>query len=255
MSHGERPRVVDGHAHLDEINDLEESLSEAEKAGVAAIVGVGMTVESNQKILSFARQYPGLVYPAIGYHPWEISPETVDRNLAFIDKHLPVCVALGEVGLDYQARVKKPLQREVLSRLLELAFLREKPAILHCRFSHERTLALVKTSGLQRAVFHWYSGCVEILRKILDSGFSISATPALDYSRQHREAIHFAPLERILIETDSPVEYRGKSSRPADVRRTAELVAEVKGISLEEVAQKTTENALRLFGMDIGSAF
>ena len=212
-----------------------------------AIVGVGMTVESNQRILSLARQYPGYIYPAIGYHPWEIRPETVDETLAFIEKHLPTSVALGEVGLDYKARVKKTFQREVLCRLLELASRHEKPALLHCRFSHQRTLELVQQCGLEQAVFHWYTGSVEILRKILDHGYSISATPALAYSPPHREAVCYAPLDRILIETDSPVVYQGMESRPVHVKHTAELVAEVRGEALERVTEKTTENARRLF--------
>lgn len=245
--------LVDGHAHLDEVDDLEEALSEAKSAGVDAIVGVGMTIESNQKVLSLAHQYPAFVYPAIGYHPWEISADTVDETIAFIDTHLPTCVALGEVGLDYKAKVKKDLQKEVLSRLLEIASRQKKPAILHCRFSHERTLELVRRSELQRAVFHWYSGSVEILRRILDRGYLISATPALDHSPPHREAIRWAPLERILLETDSPVEYGREVSRPADVRRTADLVAEIKGTTFEKVAEKTTENAQQFFGIRINN--
>lgn len=245
--------LFDGHAHLDEIDDVEDSLAEAKAAGVEAIVGVGMTIESNQKILSLAQQYPGFIYPAIGYHPWEIKAETVDDTLAFLERYLPTCVALGEVGLDYKAKVKKGFQRDVLSRLLQLASRHKKTAILHCRFSHERTLELVQESGLERAVFHWYIGSLEILERILDRGYSISATPALAYSPPHQEAVRRTPLERILIETDSPVEYRGKASRPADVRRTAELVAEIKGASFEEVAEKTTENAKLLFGIDVRS--
>lgn len=249
-----RPLFIDGHAHLDEIDDLESSVSEARAAGVVAIVGVGMTIESNQKILSLAEKYPGFIHPAIGYHPWEIKRETVDSTLAFIARHLLACVALGEVGLDYKAKVKKALQREVLSRLLELASRCGKPVILHCRFSHERTLELVRESGLERAVFHWYNGSLEMLERILDHGYSISATPALEYSPPQREAVRHAPLERILIETDSPVEYRGKASRPVDVRRTAQLVAEIRGEPLERVAQKTTENAQLFFGVDMNSS-
>lgn len=244
---GGRPLLIDGHAHLDEIDDLEDSISEARAAGVVAIVGVGMTIDSNRTILSLAHQHPGYIYPAIGYHPWEIKAETVEKTLAFVDKHLPPCVALGEVGLDYKARVKKTLQREVLSRLLGIASRCGKPVILHCRFSHERALELVQQSGLERAVFHWYSGSLEILQKILENGYLISATPALSYSIQHREAIRHTPLDRILLETDSPVEYRGDASRPVDVKRTAELVAKIKGETLERVAQKTTENACQFF--------
>lgn len=238
---------IDSHAHLDEIDDIEGTLAEARAAGVVAILGVGMAIESNRAILSLAEKYPGYVYPAIGYHPWEISEETVEETLAFISMHLARCVALGEVGLDYKAKVKKPRQWEVLSRLLETASQADKPVILHCRFSHERTLELVRESGVGRAVFHWFTGAVEILQRILDHGYFISATPALAYSQPHQEAVRHAPLERILIETDSPVEYGGRPSRPADVRGTAALLAETKKVSIEEVAAETTENARKLF--------
>jgi TatD DNase family protein len=242
--------LIDGHAHLEEIENTEEAIQEARTAGVAAIIGVGMTIDSNQRILGLARKYPGYIYPAVGYHPWEIRPETVENTVAFIAEHLPVCIALGEVGLDYKAKVKKPLQREVLSRLLGMAVRHEKPAILHCRYSHERTLELVRESGLERAVFHWYTGSVDTLQRILDRGFLISATPALTYSPPHQEAVRYAPLERILLETDSPVEYAGKVARPACVRRAAELVAEIKHVAPEEVETSTTENARRFFGID-----
>jgi TatD DNase family protein len=216
---------------------------------VTAIIGVGMTIGSNQKILSLANQYPGYIYPAIGYHPWEIRKDMAEETLAFIETHLPTCVALGEVGLDYKAKVKKDLQREVLLRLLAAAAHHKKPAILHCRFSHERTLEIVQESRLEQAVFHWYSGPINVLIRILDQGYSISATPALAYSSPHREAILLAPLDRILLETDSPVIYEGKVSRPMDVTQTASLVAEIKREPLERVAERTTENARCLYGI------
>jgi TatD DNase family protein len=242
--------LIDSHAHLDEIDDIEDTISDARVARVGAIVGVGTTTESNRLILSLAGHHPGYIYPAIGYHPWEIKPENVDETLAFIKENLSGCVALGEVGLDYKARVKKAYQREVLSRLLEIARNHQKPAILHCRFSHDRTLELVQEAGLREGVFHWYTGSTQTLRNILNHGYSISASPALAYSPPHQEAIRYAPLERILIETDSPVVYQGKASRPVDVRRTAELVAAIKGEPFQEVAHRTTENARRLFGIE-----
>jgi TatD DNase family protein len=241
--------LIDGHAHLEEIEDLADALAQARAAGVEAIVGVGMTIDSNRTVLALSREYPGYVYPAIGYHPWEIRAEDVEQTVAFIQEHLAGCVALGEVGLDYKAKVKKDLQREVLSRLLEIAARHGKPAILHCRFSHGRVLEIVQEARMEKGVFHWYTGSIETLRSILNEGYLISATPALAYSAPHLEAIQYAPLERILLETDSPVTYQGKASRPVDVRRTAELVAEIKGEPLERVAQETTENARRLFGL------
>ena len=240
--------LIDGHAHLEEIDDLADALTEARAAGVNAIVAVGMTIDSNRTVLALSREYPGYVYPAVGYHPWEIRAEDVEATLAFIQEHLPGCVALGEVGLDYKAKVKKALQKHVLSMLLELAVRHGKPAILHCRYSHNRTLEIVREAGLKEGVFHWYTGSIETLRKILNQGYSISATPGLAYSPPHRDGIQYAPLNRILLETDSPVAYQGKTSRPVDVRRTAELVAEIKGEPLETVAHRTTQNTRRFFG-------
>jgi TatD DNase family protein len=245
--------LIDGHAHLEEIDDLVDPLAQARAVGVEAIVGAGMTIDSDRAILALSRDYPGYVYPAIGYHPWEIWGEDVEGTVAFIDEHLPGCVALGEVGLDYKAKVKKDLQKEVLSRLLEIAARHGKPVILHCRYSHDRTLEIAREAGLEKGVFHWYTGSIKTLRNILNEGHLISATPALAYSPPHQDAIQYAPLERILLETDSPVAYQGKTSRPADVRRTAELVTEIKGEPLERVARKTTENARRLLGLQTAS--
>jgi TatD DNase family protein len=103
-----------------------------------------MDLKSKRRTLSLARLYPGFIYPAIGYHPWSISLEGIDANLAFLEERLELCVALGEVGLDYGMRVKKKVQQEVLARILEIAARRDKSVILHCRYSHERTHSMVR---------------------------------------------------------------------------------------------------------------
>jgi TatD DNase family protein len=97
----ERILLIDVHAHLDQLEDLSISLKEAQAAGVRGIIGVGMNVESNQKILKIAEENKGYVYPAIGYHPWELKEEKVEENLSFIRNHLGDCIGLGEIGLDY----------------------------------------------------------------------------------------------------------------------------------------------------------
>ena len=97
--------MIDCHAHLSEINDVEGALGRAQAAGITGIVAVGMDVASNRATLQVHRRFPGLVYPALGYHPWSVTREGLDGNPAFIEEHLPRCVALGEVGLDYQAKV------------------------------------------------------------------------------------------------------------------------------------------------------
>ena len=108
---------------------------------------------------------------------------------------------------------------------------------------------MVKDAGIQKGVFHWYSGPLEILEKIIDHGYYVSATPALAYSPPHQAAMRSAPLERILVETDSPVEYQGRISEPADLMITLEELSRLKGIDLGETKRVTTANAKHFFGI------
>jgi len=110
-------------------------------------------------------------------------------------------------------------------------------------------LRIAKEQGIKRAVFHWYSGSLSVLEEILAMGYSISATPALLYSPPHQEAVKRAPLERILLETDAPVVYQGKESRPKDVRITLGEVARLKGLDSKDVSKQTTANASQFFGL------
>lgn len=235
--------MIDGHAHLNEIKDIDDSISRAGSCGVSAIIAVGMDIESNRATLDIGRRFPGIVYPAVGYHPWSIVAGEIEENLAFIEESLPTCVALGEVGIDYKAKVKKKVQWDVYERLLSIARQADRPAIIHCRFSHARTFEMTSASGIERAVFHWFTGEKEILTRLLDSGYLISVTPALAYSPFHRSAAAFAPLDRILVETDAPVEYQGKVSEPADLSVTLRELAQIKGISVEEAERITEQNA------------
>ncbi len=248
----QRCALIDAHAHLDQLEDLPEALEEARAAGVEGIVAVGMEMESNLKVLRIAEGNRGYVYPAIGYHPWEVKEEEIGETLSFIRQSLGGCIALGEIGLDYKGRVKKDVQQRVFEALLEIGLEFEKPVILHCRYSHPRVFETVKRMGIPRAVFHWYSGPIHLLDEILDTGYYISATPALVYSPPHQEAIRRAPLERILLETDAPVVYGGRESRPKDVGTTVTEVARLKGADVLEVARKTTANASRFFGVPFG---
>jgi TatD DNase family protein len=238
--------LIDGHAHLNELEELEEDLKEARSQGLLAIIGVGMCLKSNRRILAIAEENPGFVFPAIGYHPWEIKKSEVRENLAFIEENVERCVAIGEVGLDYKAKVAKELQREVLQEIVRLSVRYHKTLILHCRYSHQRVFSIVSDMGVEKAIFHWYSGSLEVLDEILGAGYSISATPAAAYSSQHQAAISKAPLERLLLETDSPVEYQGERSGPADVLKTLGAVARIKGIRKDQVAEITTKNARQL---------
>jgi len=251
-------QLIDTHAHLDEIKNLEQAITEAKSTNVIAIIGVGSDYESNQKILEFARGYKDFVYPALGLHPWNITGSEIDHNLAFIESHIDKAVAIGEIGLDYHKRVRtraeKDLQKDVLRKILRIARTYDKPVIIHSRYAWRDSFNLVEEAQLEKAVFHWYTGTSSVLRDIVAQGYYISATPAVEYHQEHRRAVREIPLERLLLETDSPVVYRRGSeaeyeARPAHVLRALQGAARLKGISQTQIAGATTENALRLFGL------
>jgi TatD DNase family protein len=241
--------MIDTHAHLDEIKEIDRAIQRAKDAGIRSIVAVGMDLASNVTTIDLAEQFTDMVHPAIGYHPWSISTDTIEENLKFIEENLPSCIALGEVGIDYKTKVKKPVQWEVFSKVLSLAIRHNRPVIVHSRFSHQRSHQMVRDSGIEKAVFHWYTGSLEILEKIIDDGYYISATPALAYSPPHQAAMKAAPIERILVETDSPVEYQGKVSEPADLIMTLTELSNLKGMENKEIQRITTNNAKRFFGI------
>ena len=241
--------LVDGHAHLNEIDDIKGALERAKAAGVARIVAVGMDIASNRKVLEIAAFYPGLVLPSVGFHPRSMATEPIEATLAFVRTHLAACAALGEVGLDYKVKVKKAVQWAVFARVLDLAAEFKKSVIVHARFSHQRCHQMVSEAKIKKAVFHWYSGPLDLLEKIIADGYFVSCTPALAYSTAHQAAIRQAPLERILIETDCPVEYQGKVSEPAHLIDTLTHLSRIKDLPIEEVAQITNANTRMFFGI------
>lgn len=244
--------LIDTHVHLAEIETANDAVPRAVSLGIKQIVAVGMDLTSNRKTLALARRFAGVVLPAIGYHPWSIRENEIEPTLTQVDQYLGQCVALGEVGLDYKVKIKKPVQIEVFKRVLDLAAKQNKPVIVHARYSHERSHRMVAEAGIVRAVFHWYSGPLDVLDRLLADGYYISATPALAYSPPHQAAIKRTPLDRILLETDSPVAYQGKISEPADLLTTLHQVSDLKKIPATEVAAVTNGNGHAFF--DVGKA-
>jgi len=250
--------IIDTHAHLEEIPDLEQVVAGAKASGLTAIIAVGSDIISNTRTLEIAGKYPDFVYPALGYHPWNIKESEIETNLSFIRENIDRAVAVGEVGLDYhkhvRANAEKDLQKRVLGELLKIAKEHAKPTCIHSRYAWRDAFDAIKGAGLAKAVFHWYTGTSSVLRDILDSGYYISVTPAIAYHEEHRRAVKETPLSQLLLETDSPVTYaRGREgefeARPVDVLRSLRGSTVLKGISEERIAQATTENAKRLFGI------
>ncbi len=253
------PEVVDTHAHLDELENVESALTGAREAGVVAIIAVGQNQQSNQEVIEICRAHPSFVYPALGLHPWglgNLEAQQIDYALKFIEEKALDIVAVGEIGLDYDKRVvkvsPKELQKEVLKRLLVLAKEHKKTVSIHSRYAWKDCLDIVKRAGVEKAVFHWFTGFSSVLRDILDVGYFISATPAAEYHEEHRRAIRETPPERLLLETDCPVAYGREAkyrSQPADILRSLRAAAALKEIDEFALAEQTTYNARQLFGV------
>jgi TatD DNase family protein len=251
------PRLIDTHAHLDEIEDLDKQIAEAKENGLVAIIAVGSGLSSNQRVLELSATNKE-VYPALGWHPWYVREAEIDAHLEFIEANMDKAVAVGEIGLDYHKRVRavanKDLQKTVLRALCRIAVQHDKPVLIHSRYAWRDAYDAVTQAGVEKAVFHWYTGTSSVLRDIINRGYYISVTPAVEYHEEHRRAVREAPLDRLLLETDSPVTYGRGSARefvasPADVWRSLKGTALLRGLSEEEIAAATTENAERLFGI------
>jgi len=242
-------KLIDTHAHLDEIPDLEEALDRARDAGVLAIVGVGTERESNEKILRLADRFPGFLFPAVGLHPWRLEGSNPEAEFRFLEKELPRCVALGEVGLDLALQTPKEKQEEILRGLLALACREKKPVLLHARRAWAEALRLLKAFPVEKALFHWYSGPPDVLQEIFNRGYLISATPAAAYSPPHRKAVAAAPWSRLVLETDAPEKYGGNPSEPRDLLKTLAAVCELKLEGREEAARRTWQNGISFFSL------
>jgi len=251
--------LIDTHAHLDELDDLDASLKRARDVGVVAIIAVGVDYKSNLRVLEIAEKYSGFVYPALGLHPWQLGTmevEEFEKVLRLIEDNADRAIAIGEVGLDYHKRVRagadKGRQKKALESLLEIAANYDKPVLIHSRYAWQDAFDLTQEAKVKRAVFHWYTGFSSVLHQIIASDYLLSATPAAEYHREHRRALREAPLTSLLLETDCPVEY-GRETRfraePADVVRSLAALAELKGLDKESLAFATTSNAAAFFGL------
>ena len=252
--------VIDTHAHLDELDNPEPALTKAKAAGVIAIVAVGSSHQSNQKVLEICLNHLGFVYPALGLHPWELGnldSRRIDATLRLIEEKITHISAIGEIGLDYDKRVikvaPKESQKEALKSLLGLARQYLKPVIIHSRYAWKDSFELVRDSGIEKAVFHWFTGFSSVLKDILNAGYFISATPAAEYHEEHRRAIRETPLEKLLLETDCPVKYGREAkyrSEPADILRSLKAVADLKQVDEPTIALQTTHSATQFFGFN-----
>ncbi len=253
------PIIFDSHAHYDDRafdGDREAVLSALPEAGVCGVINCGVDILSSQKALALAKQYPFL-WAAVGIHGQEAGrakPGDLNRLLPLLDE--PRAVALGEIGLDYHYDDGAPrdVQRELLERQLQIAVERDVPVILHDREAHEDMWKLLQRYK-PRGVMHCFSGSVEMARDLVGIGMYIGLGGAVTFKNARRpiEVAAWVPEDRLLIETDAPymtpVPFRGKRNSSALIPYTAEKIAQVRRMTIEQILRITKENTERLFGI------
>lgn len=251
---------IDSHAHLEmkEFDrDRGEVIERAWAAGVETIVTVGTNLSLSRKALSIARQYEN-VYATIGIHPHDAAKadDKVLDELKLLAGDAKV-VAYGEIGLDFFRNISpREKQIKIFATQLQIAKALDLPVVIHDRDAHEQTLTMVRDSGVRRGVFHCFSGEWNMARKCIDLGFYISIPGVVTFEKSKvlREVARQVPADAILLETDcpylTPEPHRGKRNEPSFMVHTAQKVADIRGVPIEELAAAATVNTRRLFGLD-----
>lgn len=248
--------LIDSHAHILSLEDPEGAVKRAAEAGVGKIISIGTGIESSRNTVQFAKSYNG-IYAAVGIHPHTASSYT-EELMGEFEKLLddPKVVGIGETGLDYHyMNSTKEEQMESCEAHIDLATKHGFPFIIHIREADEDLVDLLKRKNLKEdpGVIHCFSSDLEYAKKYLDLGFFISFSGILTFKRAEviRNAARELPVERILYETDSPylapVPKRGKDNEPSFVQYVANVLAKVKGLTLDELNEQILDNVTALF--------
>ena len=255
--------IIDSHCHLDYeplINNIDQVLLNAKKENITNLLTIGTSLESSKKVLEIVNKYPN-VYGAIGIHPNSTTGnlDKLDEILMLKKKNKKI-IAFGETGLDYfYNRSEKKDQIIAFEKHVEFSISEKIPVIIHTRNADDDTISIVKKYYKKtNFLIHCFTGNLEFAKNLLNLNCLISFSGIITFKKSNdlRDVVKYVPLEKMLIETDSPYlspdPLRGKSNEPANVKIVAESIAKIKTISFEEVAKITTENFKKFFFDDKG---
>ncbi|ENQ3080791.1 TatD family hydrolase [Bacillus sp. WLY-B-L8] len=253
--------LFDTHSHLNAEQfkeDLQEVIARMKEVGVSYTVVVGFDEMTIKKAIELAETYD-FIYAAVGWHPVDAIDMT-EEHLKWLEELAahPKVVALGEMGLDYHwDKSPKEVQKEVFRKQIKLARKVNLPIIIHNRDATQDIVDILKEENASEVggIMHCFSGSVEVAKQCVEMNFLISLGGPVTFknAKKPKEVAMEIPMEQLLIETDCPYltphPFRGKRNEPSYVKLVAEEIAKLKGLSYEEVAVKTTENAKKLFGI------
>lgn len=247
--------MIDTHCHIyhEYYDDISLLIDKIKLAGVLKIIVNGCDMKSNLEVLDLVNKYD-IVYGAIGFHPTELI-DNEEESINFLNDHINdnKIVAIGEIGLDYHYEdTNKEKQQRLFKKQLEIAYQFKKPVIVHSRDAIQDTYDIISNYTLTGSI-HAYSGSLEMAREFIKLGFCLGIGGVCTYknAKNIQNVIENIPLAYILLETDSPyltpVPFRGQTNTPCNIPVIAEKVAEIKNVSVSEVANATTSNANCLF--------
>ena len=250
--------IIDSHCHLDYeplINNIDQILLNAKKNDITKLLTIGTSLESSIKVLDIINKYSN-VYGAIGIHPNSTTGnlEKLDDILTLKNNNKKV-IAFGETGLDYfYKRSEKNDQIFAFEKHIEFSITENVPVIIHTRDADDDTISIIKKYYKKtNFLIHCFTGTLDFAKKLLDLNCIISFSGIITFKKSNnlRDVVKYVPLEKMLIETDSPYlspdPFRGKSNEPANVKIVAETIASIKQIPFSEVASSTTVNFEKFF--------
>jgi len=252
---------IDTNAHLNFeafAHDYNLAISQAEKAGLGAIINVGSNLETSKKAIEIAEKFPNC-FAAVGLHPIHVIDEKFNETEFLKLARHPKVVAIGETGLDYyHDKSTAKFQKEIFQKHINIASQTNKPLIIHSREANDDIISYLMAQSLSlRGVFHCFPGDLQMANLVVDLGFLLSFTGIITFSKNYAnlDVVKEMPLLKIMIETDcpflTPEPHRGERNEPAYVVEVARKISEIKKISFEEVEKQTTQNAINLFKLEL----
>ncbi len=246
-------KLIDAHIHLSEaeyVGHIDELIADAKNSGVTALVTNSLDLASCKNDIKLSQQYPDLVYPALGIHPWNVNvlkENELQETIDYIQTQKGKVVAIGEIGLDYKYESTWEQQLTVFDKMLRLAETMELPVIIHSRGTTDKIVEMLPSYRLNKVLLHWFSHPLTALAKAIDNGYFITEGPPATYSNGIREVVEKTPLTNLLTETDGPVTYwkqpyNGQLTKPSHIQCVVDTVADIKKISVEEVAKQIAQN-------------
>ncbi len=250
--------LIDTHAHLfwdSYKDDLEQVIEKAKEAGVGKIIVPGTSMESSKQAIELAKKYPGVVYAAVGVHPEETSSLNLQNPIYNLQKMIAEnreqVVAIGEIGIDlYTEELRGILseQKKLFRAQCEIALEFDLPVIIHTRNSLAEALEVLDAlPTMPRGQFHCFSHDEEGVKQVLSRGFYLSFCGNIAWSKRVARLVPLVPMDKLLLETDSPFMKPGERNEPSNVTITAQMIADLRGLSSKVLSEQTTHNAVKLF--------